>query len=91
MMKKQLLVKMIDLLYSGYFFNLHTIFKLIISRESICFWKGNSGIHHSNGVIIVQKNLQDLDIISYLCQITESIKFPATGLIYQLNCQSKNI
>ena len=61
-------------------------------RESIVFWPGVAGVHHSNGLVILQKNINDLDLIKYICDVLEAIKFPATGQCNNLKkIEIKNI
>ena len=47
--------------------------------EGLTFWPGNAGVHHANGVIVIQKNINQINLIEYLCNIVEAVKFPATG------------
>jgi hypothetical protein len=48
-------------------------------NEGINFWPGTAGVHHSNGLIIIQKNINSIDLPEYLSKVVESIKFPATS------------
>ena len=41
-------------------------------------WRGNSGYFHNNGRFSLQKNLINGDFQSFICDVVDSITFPAT-------------